>query len=55
MPKTGKLETNNGNNAQCIAQAKEVAIPKISQLIFVSIFTITKIILFAIRLQVFKS
>ena len=35
MPKMGKLVRNNGNNAQCIAQAKEVAIPKKSKLTFI--------------------
>ena len=34
MPKMGKLENNNGNNAQCIAQAMEVVIPRASQFTF---------------------
>ena len=35
MPNTGKVETNTGSNAQWMAQAIEVAMPIISQLIFV--------------------
>jgi len=32
-PNKGRLLKNNGNNAQCMAQASDVAIPKASQLI----------------------
>jgi hypothetical protein len=34
IPKSGNTEKNNGNTAQCIAQAREVEIPKTSQLTF---------------------
>ena len=33
MPNKGRLLKNNGNKAQCMAQAKDVAIPNASQLI----------------------
>ena len=52
IPNTGRVETKTGNNAQCIAQATDVAIPIISQLIFVSIFKSGKDMIFAIMLQV---
>ena len=32
-PKTGKLVKKSGNNAQCIAQAKDADIPNASKLI----------------------
>jgi hypothetical protein len=32
MPKMGRLVSNSGSTAQCIAQANEVAIPNASQL-----------------------
>ena len=34
VPKTGRLVRNNGSNAQCIAQAKEVVTPNASRFIF---------------------
>ncbi len=33
-PNKGSVDKNKGNNAQCMAHAKEVVIPKASQLIF---------------------
>lgn len=33
IPKTGRLVKINGSSAQCIAQAREVAMPKVSQFI----------------------
>jgi UDP-N-acetylglucosamine:LPS N-acetylglucosamine transferase len=33
MPNKGRLLKNKGNKAQCMAQAKDVAIPNASQLI----------------------
>jgi len=34
IPNKGRLVRNNGNKAQCMAQANEAVIPKASQLIF---------------------
>ena len=53
MPKTGKLVTITGSNAQCMAQATEVPIPKASQFNFIFIVA-SKDSIFAIRLQVLK-
>jgi hypothetical protein len=35
MPNMGKLVRNKGSNAQCMAQAREVAIPKKSRFTFI--------------------
>ncbi len=37
MPNMGRLLINKGNNAQCMAQASEVAIPTKSKFIFIDI------------------
>ncbi len=37
MPNKGKLLKNKGNNAQCMAQAKEAPIPIASQFHFLNI------------------
>ncbi len=37
IPNIGKLLITNGNNAQCIAHAMEVAIPQKSQFAFIAI------------------
>ncbi len=50
-PRMGKELIITGNNAQCMAQAIDVAIPNASQLIFIFIFG-GKDSIFAIRLQV---
>jgi hypothetical protein len=44
MPNTGKVETNTGSNAQCMAQTIEVAMPIISQLIFVFMVRNAKVV-----------
>ncbi len=38
MPNMGKVVTITGSNAQCMAQATEVPIPKASQFNFIFIF-----------------
>lgn len=53
IPNTGKVETMMGNNAQCIAQAIDVAIPKASQLSLIFIVNLdTKVRIFALMLQI---
>ncbi len=50
VPKTGNVVNKMGNNAQCMAQAIEVAIPSASQ--FNLRFIKSKDIIFAIMLQI---
>lgn len=52
MPSMGRELINTGSNAQCIAQATDVAIPIASQLIFIFILKKRKDNIFAITLQV---
>ncbi len=51
MPNTGNVVTNTGSNAQCIAHATDVAIPKASQFNFIFIGVNSKDTIFAMSLQ----
>lgn len=53
IPNMGNVETMMGNNAQWIAQAIDVAIPKASQFSLIFIVSLgTKVRIFALMLQI---